>query len=84
MPNKFTIEVRADSTGNIIQIELEIDGTKVRTFTGPPFKHEVDLVDGVHEIRAKAKDDKGNESDRTITVGVNVPWDFSPTPSPTP
>jgi len=84
LPNKFTIEVRADSTGNIVQIELEIDGTKVRTFTGPPFRHEVNLIDGVHEIRAKAKDDKGNESDRTITIGVNVAWNFSPTPSPTP
>ena len=84
LPNKFTIEVRADSTGNIVQIELEIDGTKVRTFTGPPFRHEVDLLDGVHEIRAKAKDDKGNESDRAITIGVNVSWDYTPTPIPTP
>lgn len=83
LPNKLTIEVRADSTANIVQIELEIDGTKVRTFTGPPFRHEVDLTTGVHKIRAKAKDDKGKESDRTITIGVNVPWDFSPTPTPT-
>ncbi|MBU0572245.1 PBP1A family penicillin-binding protein [Patescibacteria group bacterium] len=83
LPNKFTIEVRADSTANIVQIELEVDGTKVRTFTGPPFKHEVDLADGVHKLRAKARDEKGKESDRTITIGVNVTWDFSPTPIPT-
>ena len=84
LPNEFTIEVRADSTANIIQIELEIDGVKKRTFTGPPFNEKIELENGVHEIRAKARDDKGNESDRTITIGVNVAWNFSPTPSPSP
>jgi len=84
LPNKFTIEVRAESTANIIQIELEIDGVKKRTFTGPPFTEKVELENGVYEIRAKARDDKGNESDRTITIGVNTTWDFSPTPTPTP
>ena len=83
LPNKFAVEVRADSTANIVQIELEIDGTKSRTFTGPPYRHDADLTDGVHEIRAKARDDQGNESDRTITIGVNTEWDYSPTPSPT-
>ena len=83
----FTIKVRADSTSKIVQIELEIDGVKKRTFDGPPFTYDVSgLSDGVHEIRAKAKDEKGNESDRRITIGVNTTWDFSPSPtsSPTP
>jgi len=85
MPNRFTIKVRADSIDDIVQMELEIDGVKVRTFTGPPFEQpDVELPDGVHELRAKAKDEKGHESDRKITIGVNVPWDYSPTPTPTP
>jgi len=57
---------------------------KKRTFTGPPFKHPVDLEDGVHTLRAIAKDENGRESDRKITIGVNVPWDYSPSPSPSP
>lgn len=85
LPNNFTIKVRADSTSKIVQIELEIDGTKKRTFDGPPFTYEVaGISNGVHEIRAKAKDEKGNESDRRITIGVNTSWDFTPSPSPTP
>jgi hypothetical protein len=84
LPNNFTIKVRADSTSKIVQIELEIDRVKKRTFDGPPFTYEVtDISNGVHEIRAKAKDEKGNESDRRITIGVNTSWDFTPTPSPT-
>lgn len=84
LPKKFTIELRADSTNDIIQIELEVDGVKVRTFTGRPFKQEVDLLDGVHTLRAKAKDSQGKEADRTITVGVNTAWDYSPSPTITP
>lgn len=75
LPNKFTIKVSAQSTSDIVQVELEVDGEKIRTFTGPPFEQEVELEDGVHNLRAKAKDEKGNESDRKITIGVNVEWD---------
>jgi 1A family penicillin-binding protein len=82
LPNDFTVKVKADSTVDIVQIELEVDGTKVRTFTGPPFEHPVNLDDGIHTFRAKAKDSDGNESDRVITIGVNVLWDYSPTPTP--
>lgn len=85
LPNNFTIKVKADSTSDIVQIELEIDGVKVRTFTGLPYEHAVSLSNGVHILRAKAKDSNNNESDRVITIGVNTPWDFaSPSPSPSP
>ncbi len=82
LSNDFTIKVRANSTSQIVQIELEIDGVKKRTFDGPPFTESVTLSDGVHQIRAKAKDQDGHESDRQITVGVNTSWDASPSPSP--
>jgi len=84
LPSSFTIKVSADSTSDIVQIELEIDGTKVRTFTGPPFEFAATLSDGVHTLRAKAKDANGKESDRVITIGVNTTWDYTPPSSPTP
>jgi membrane carboxypeptidase/penicillin-binding protein PbpC len=84
LPNKFEIEVRADSTDDIRELSIEVNGQRVRSFDRRPFKVEVDLKDGVHTIRARARDAKGNESDRQITVGVNVPWDYSPFPTPTP
>ena len=84
LSNTFTIKVRADSTSKIVQIELEIDGIKKRTFDGPPFTYDVSgLSDGIHKIRAKAKDQDGHESDRQITVGINTNWDASPSPSTT-
>ena len=84
--NSFTVKVSADSTSSIEQITLYIDNVKERTFTGPPFEQTVTLDKGVHQLRATARDSKGNESDRTITVGVNLPWDWTPSPTlaPTP
>lgn len=84
LPNKFTIEINASSTKNISEVQLDIDGERVRTFTSLPYRQDVELDDGVHEISAKARDTEGNESDRKITVGVNVEWDYSPTPTSTP
>ncbi len=84
LPNDFSIKIRADSTHSINEIELEVDGVKIRTFTNPPYTHDISLDNGVHTLRAKAKDGDGNESDRTITIGVNTVWDPSPTPMPTP
>lgn len=75
LPNRFTVKLAASSTSNIVQIELEIDGEKARSFTGPPYEYEANLGDGVHTLRMKAKDEEGNESDRRITIGVNTAWD---------
>lgn len=78
--NQFTIKVTAESVTDIALIELEIDGTKVRSFSGPPYEYEADLSDGVHSLRAVATDANGKQSDRKITIGVNVAWDSSPSP----
>ena len=85
LPKSFTIKVTAESTKDIVQLELEVDGNKVRTFTKPPYEHQVDLNNGVYTFRAKAKDSDGRESDRSITIGVGVNWDadLSPTSAPT-
>ena len=80
--NIFQIKVKAESSSAISQIELEIDGVKVRTFDGPPFTYDANLSDGVHTLRAKAKDSQNNESDRVIKIGVNT--DPNSTPEPTP
>ncbi|MCX6706312.1 MAG: PBP1A family penicillin-binding protein [Candidatus Woesebacteria bacterium] len=79
--NNFTIKFRADSSVDIVSAELEIDGTKREDFTSLPFEYQVSgLKDGVHTLRAKAKDANGKESDRVITIGVNTSWSPSPTP----
>ncbi len=87
LPNKFMVEFRGSSTSDIKEMRLEADGQKVRTFSSQPYKHEIELSNGVHELRVVGKDADGHESDRKITIGVNTSWDANqatPTPSPTP
>jgi hypothetical protein len=84
LSNSMTIKVRVDSTNDIALLELEIDGNKVRSFSGPPYEYNANLSDGVHRIKAIAHDSKNNQSDREITIGVHVAWDYTPSPSPSP
>ena len=80
LANKFEVEIKPDSTADIVLVELEADGSRIRTFTAPPYRQEIELTDGIHTLKAKAKDKNGKESDKTITIGVNVAWDYSPSP----
>lgn len=83
LPNKFNVEIKADSTSDIVQVELEVDGARVRTFNSRPFRDDLNLPKGVHTLKAIAKDNNGNASDRTITIGVQVAWDYTPSPTST-
>jgi len=83
LDNNITIKFHIDSIRGIKLVELYIDSTKVRSFTGGPYEYKAELEDGVHKIRALAFDNEDNQSDRIITVGVNTDWDASPTPAPT-
>jgi 1A family penicillin-binding protein len=75
LDNEFNVKFSVDSANPIDLVRLEIDGVVVRSYTGGPYEYGADLDDGVHELRAIAKDNKGNESDRRITIGVNAAWD---------
>lgn len=75
LEGKMTIKFRVDAVREIKLTELEIDGNKVRSFSGPPYEYEIELDKGVHELRAIAHDAEDNTSDRRITIGVGVAWD---------
>jgi hypothetical protein len=75
LAGKMTIKFTVDSVHGVKLAELEIDGDKVRSFSGPPYEYEVELDKGVHELRAIAHDNEDNTSDRIIDIGVGVPWD---------
>ena len=81
LSSSFTIKVKAESTSDIVRVEFYIDGSNVRNFDSPPYNYDASgLSDGIHTIRAMARDSNGKESDRTITIGVNVDPSVTPTP----
>ena len=84
LDNDVKVKFIVDSVYNITEAWIELDGNRIRSFTSMPYEHTMVLEDGAHKIRAAAKDEKGNESERIITIGVNIPWDQpSPTSTPT-
>ncbi len=79
------VKLKADSTSDIIEVVLFVDGSSYRTFSKPPYTTNVSLTEGVHKLKVKAKDKAGNTSEREITIGVSVEWNYTPpTPTPTP
>ena len=83
--NTFPVKIKATSTSGISLIEIYADGVKVRSFDSLPYEGEISLSDGVHKLQVKGRDKDNHETEHTITVGVNVPWDSNlSTPSPTP
>lgn len=84
VPNDITIKFTAESVNDIVNADLYIDGIKATSYSTLPYEYSTHLTNGVHKLRAVAKDLTGHESDRTITIGVNTNWNASPSPSPTP
>lgn len=78
--NNVEIKIDPQSTSQILELEIEVDGVKQGTITSPPWIMILNIKNGPHEIRAKAKDKEGHESDRKIKIGVNQTWD-SPAPT---
>ncbi|HWA51774.1 MAG TPA: transglycosylase domain-containing protein [Patescibacteria group bacterium] len=82
--NNFTISVNAQSSSTITEVDFYIDGTQVGTVNNLPYQYQANgISNGIHTLRAVAKDQNGNQSDRTISVGVGQSWS-QPTPSPSP
>ena len=83
LDNSFNIRISVESTSEIDQVELFIDGERIRGYSSPPYEYSADLSDGTHELKVRARDKSGKEGEKTIKVGVKVAWDYSPT-TPTP
>lgn len=81
--NNVRIRVDAVSVNNITKVQIYVDGTLVRDTSDKSINDTFSMSTGQHSINVKASDDKGNNSDRTIHIGVNQPYS-SPTPAPTP
>lgn len=79
--NDVKVRVEAGAGLGVDKIELYIDGTRDREVSGGQVSESIHMTDGVHTIKAKAFDTKGNVAEREIKVSVNQPF---PTPSPTP
>lgn len=80
----FNIKVNATSENDITKFDIYIDGELKSTITGEPYEVGVKLTDGRHTIKAIATDNQGNTGQQESRFGINVPWDWTPSPTPGP
>jgi len=81
--NNFDIKIKTTSLKKVVEVKVWIDGAEVKTMTEKPFETTMNLSDGPHTIKVKATDKDGNYKERESKFGVNVPWDWAPSPTPT-
>lgn len=79
--NNVTVEAEAISNTDIDQIEIFIDGTRVRQTTNKTISETIVVNNGQRIIKIKASDKQGNVSERELRVGINEPY-MTPTPAP--
>lgn len=73
--NDVDIEIEAASNKQIVKISLFVDGKEKRVWEGTSkVTEKVNINNGSHKLRAKARDSEGREAESVeITIGVNAP-----------
>jgi len=81
--NNFEVIIKTNSVKKIVEVKLWVDGTEKNVWTERPFNMNLSLANGVHKIKVRATDKDGNYQEREAVFGVNVAWDWAPSPTPT-
>lgn len=73
--NDVDIEIEAASNKSIVKISLFVDGKEKKVWEGTSkVTEKVNINNGSHKLRAKARDSDGREAETgEITIGVNAP-----------
>ena len=81
--NSFPVKIKAKGIKKIVEVKVFVDDEEKKVFTSKPYEFDLTLPDGTYTIKVVAKDEEGNTGQREMKVGVNVPWDWQPSPTPT-
>ncbi len=81
--NDVKVVAEAGSVGEITKMEIFVDGTLVKEKNDKKISETINIVNGSHIIKVKAQDNKGNNAEAQVRVGINEPY-VTPTPTPTP
>lgn len=81
---QINIKVETTTADEIVRLEIFADGQSKAVLTSVPYEINLTLPEGRHTIRAVAIDSKGNQGSQESRIGVNVPWDYNPSPTSSP
>jgi len=81
--NNFDVRLSTSSLKKISEVKLWVNGTESKSWNERPFETSLHLEDGLYTLKVKATDKDGASNEREIKIGVNKPWDWTPSPIPT-
>lgn len=81
--NNFGVSISTNSLKKIVKVEIAANGVTKLTMTERPFSGTIQLNDGTYNLKATVTDIDGATFTKDINIGVNKPWDWSPSPTPT-
>jgi len=82
--NNFPVKLKAKGIKKIIEVKVFVDGQEKKVFATKPYEFDLTLPDGLYTVKAVAKDEDGQTGEREAKIGVNLPWNWQPSPTPTP
>lgn len=81
--NDFEVKIKTTSLHKIVEVKLWINDVEKKVWTEKPYETSVHLENGKYTIKVRAVDRDGNSAERGADIGVNVPWDWTPSPTAT-
>jgi len=84
--NDVTITARITSIEPLKNVKIYLNGNEVKNYNDDKkeISENMNLTDGVYELKVTATNSKDRTGESTIKFGVNKPWDFTtPTLAPT-
>ena len=81
--NSVSVKISTSSVKKIVEAKLWVDGNEVKSWTERPFETEIKMNDGPHVLKTRIQDKDGASAEKEIRIGVNVAWDWAPSPTPT-
>ncbi len=82
--NNFMVKLKIVSLKALDYVKVYVNGEEKFEVRAKPYERDLYLSDGTYTIKAVAVDKEGNQAEREAKIGVNLPWNWQPSPSPLP
>lgn len=81
--NSIEVTAKVTSVSDIQKIQIFDNGNQLKEIdaNNSNVDETFNLSNGIHQIKVWAQNSKGHTGDSTVTIGVNTPWDSTPTPT---
>ena len=84
--NNVQVKAVFSSGAKIKNVKIYANGEEKKNLDGDrsDIDETINLADGTYEIKVVVKNEKDKQGEATVKIGVNKPWNESPTTTPTP